>query len=132
MLTCLRIVVNELLVNFVGQNVDVFLGRDFDDRFQFLARVNRAGRIARAVQDQHFRPRRHRVFKIFRAHFPAVALDRRHDDRLGAGQSHHVGIADPIRRGDDDFVARLAGGEDGVVTGMLRAVADDDLARRDS
>ena len=42
------VVVNQLLVNFVRQNVDVFLGRDFDDRFHFFAGVNRAGRIVRA------------------------------------------------------------------------------------
>ena len=44
-------------------------------------------------------------------------------------QSHHVGITDPIGRRDDHFVARFAGREDGIVTGMLGAVAHDDLAR---
>ena len=62
-----RVVVNQLLVDLVGQNVDVFLRRDLDDRFQFLAAVDGAGRIARAVHDDHLGPRRHRVFEFFGA-----------------------------------------------------------------
>ena len=122
-------VVNQLLVNFVRQNVDVFAAGDFNDGFEFFARINRAGRIARSVHDQHFRPRRHRVFKIFRAHFPIVPFHRRHDHRLGANQPHHVGITDPVRRGNNHFVARLTRSQNGVVTRMLGAVADDHLTR---
>src|SRR5678815_6018605 len=48
---------------------------------------------------------------------------------LSPCQSYHVGITDPIGRRDDHFVARFAGCEDGIVTGMLGAVAHDDLAR---
>ena len=62
-----RVVVNQLLVDLVGENVDVFLRCDLDDRFQFLAAVDRAGRIARAVHDHHLGPRRHRVFKFLGA-----------------------------------------------------------------
>ncbi len=124
----LRIVVNEFLVNFVRQNVNVFLGRNIDNRLQFLPRVNRAGRIAWAVQDQHLRARRHRVFKIFRAHFPGVALHRGHDHRVRARQFHHVGITDPIRRRDDDFVPRLTHCQHGVVTCVLRPVAHHHLS----
>ena len=118
-----HVVVNKLLVNLVGQNVDVFLGRNIDNRLQLFARVNRSGRIARAVQDQHFRARCHRVFKIFRAHFPGVALSRRDDHGLGADETHHVRIAHPIRRGDDDFIAGLTCRENCVVAGMFRAIA---------
>ena len=60
----LCIVINELLVNFVGQNVNVLLSGNINNRLQLLASVNRAGRISWAVQDQHLCARRHRVFKI--------------------------------------------------------------------
>ena len=44
----LRVVVNELLVNLVAEDEDFLLDGDVGDGFQFLARVHRAGRIARA------------------------------------------------------------------------------------
>ena len=53
----------------------------------------------------------------------------RDDHRRGVGELDHFGIAQPVRRGNDDFVARLASGEDDVVTGMFRAAVDDDLRR---
>ncbi len=123
----LGVVVNELFVNFVRQNVNVLAAGDFDNRLQFFAGVNRPGWIARAIHDQHFRPRRHRILEIFRTHLPIVTLHRRHDHRFGANQSHHVGITNPVGRGNNHFVARLAGGENCVVTGMLGAVAHDHL-----
>ena len=49
--------------------------------------------------------------------------------RLGAGELDHFRIAQPIRRGNDDFVARLARGENDVVAGMFAAARDDDLRR---
>ena len=124
----LRVIVNELLVNLVRQNVDVFFQGNIDNRLKLLARVNRPGRIARSVQDQHLRARCHRVFKIFRAHFPRVGFARRHDHWFGSDQSDHVRITHPIWRWNDDFIAGLAGRENGVVTGVLGAVAHDDLA----
>ena len=78
------VVVNELLVNLVGQNINVFFRGDADDRLQFLARINRARWVAWAVHDQHLGARRHRIFEIFRAHFPGIALAGRHDYGLGA------------------------------------------------
>ena len=77
------VVVNEFLVNLVGQNVNVFFGGDIDDRLQFFARVNRTCRVVRAVHDQHLRAGGHCIFEIFRAHFPGVALAGGHDHRLG-------------------------------------------------
>ena len=112
------VVVNELLVNFVRQNVDVFLGRDIDDRLQFLARVNRAASDFRAEFRISIFVRGVIAFSKSSARiFQRVALARRHDHRLGAGQSHHIGITDPVRRRNDDFIAGLTGCEDCVVTG---------------
>src|SRR3954468_14743379 len=44
-----RVVIDELLVNLVGENVDVFLRSDLNDACEFLTSVNRAGRIAGTV-----------------------------------------------------------------------------------
>ena len=125
----LGIVVNEFLVNFVGQNVNVLAAGDLDNCLQFFAGVNRPGWIARSVHDQHLRSRRHRVFKIFRTHFPIIPFHRRHDHRFGADQAHHVGITDPVGRGNDHFIAGLTRGQNRVVTGVLGSVADHHLTR---
>ena len=78
-------VINELLVNLVGQNINVLFSGDIDNRLHFLARINGTGRIAWTVQDQHLCARRHRVFKIRRAKFPGIALTSWHDHRVAAG-----------------------------------------------
>ena len=49
-----------------------------------------------------------------------ATLQRRlDDDRRAARNRHHVGIADPIGRGDDDFVANVAGGQKRVEQDLL-------------
>ena len=58
--------------------------------------------------------------------FCSLGLD---EDRISAGEAHHLRIAQPVGAGNDHFVARLAGGEDGVEAGLLGAVGNDDLAR---
>ena len=122
-----EVVVNEFLVNLVGQNVNVFLGRDLNDCLQFFTCINGASRIARAVHDQHLGARCHCIFEVFGPHLPGVALAGGHNHGFGTGQPDHVRVTDPVWRGDDDFVARLACCEDRVVARMLRTVAYDDL-----
>ena len=77
------VVIDEFLVNLIGQNINVLFSGDVDNCLQFFARINRAGGVARAVHDQHLGARGHRIFKVFRAHFPGVALAGRHDHRFG-------------------------------------------------
>ena len=50
-------------------------------------------------------------------------------DRLAAGEHGHVGIAHPVGRRDDHFVAGIERRDEGVVEDLLAAGADDDLAR---
>ena len=124
----LYVVIDQLLVDLIRQDVDVLFGRYFHDLFHLFARVNRSRGIARAVHDQHLGARRHGIFEIVCAHLPAIPFHGRNDHRIGSGQSDHVGVADPIRRGNQHFVARLTSGQDGIVTGVLGAIADHDLA----
>jgi hypothetical protein len=49
--------------------------------------------------------------------------------RLAAGQVDHVRVADPVGRGDDDLVARVQGGDEGVVDDRLAARRDVHLGR---
>ena len=123
------IIIDELLVDLVGKDENVLGECDFDQRLEFFAGVDRSGRVARAIDDDHLGARGHRVLEFLGGHFVGIRRLGLDDDRLGADEADHVGIAQPVRRGDDDFVAGFAAGEDRVVAGLLGAVADDDLAR---
>ena len=81
----LGVIVNEFLVNFVRQNVNVFLSGDIDDGLQLFTRIDGASWVTRAIHDQHLGARGHCIFKIFSAHFPRVAFAGGHDHRFGAG-----------------------------------------------
>ena len=49
------------------------------------------------------------------------------EDRRAAAQADDLGIGHPVWRGDDHLVARVQGGEQGVVDHLLAAGADDGL-----
>ena len=46
------------------------------------------------------------------------------DDRCRGGELHHFGIAQPIWRRNNHFIAFFAGGEDDVVAGMFAAARE--------
>ena len=103
------------------------LDQHVGERLQFGARVGRAGRVRRRVEQHPFGLRRDRGFELRRRHLEAGrhrGLDRH---RLAAGEQHHVGIAHPIRRRDHHLVARVERAHEGVVQHLLAAGADRDL-----
>ena len=52
-----------------------------------------------------------------------------HNDRIAPHQAHLIGIARPIRRGNDGFVSVFDQRDDGVKNGLLGAAGDNDLRR---
>src|SRR5947209_6732877 len=52
---------------------------------------------------------------------------RLHGDSRAAADRHHFGIAHPIRRDADDFIAGVQRGEEGIEQNLLAAGADNDL-----
>ena len=96
---------------------------------QLVARIGRAGRVRRRVEDDPLGPRRDRAFEVFRLELEAVLEFRRHDDRLAPVDRDHLRIAHPIGRGDDDLVALVHRDEEGVVEDLLAAGADDRVGR---
>ena len=65
--------------------------------------------------------------KLRRRELEVVFFPRLDDHRLRAGQLDQFGIADPIGRRDDHFVARIAERREHIVQRMLGAVGNDDL-----
>ena len=76
-------------------------------RFQVFQCVDRAGRIARAVDYQHFCFRRDRRFQLRCGQLETLRDVGFHDDRCAFRDDHDVGVGDPVRRGDDDLIARV-------------------------
>ena len=120
-------IIDELLVDFVGEDEDVFVERDIGQAGQFVLGVDGAGRIAGRVDDDHLGLRRHGVAEFVGRDLVVVLRLGRDDDRLRADELGHLGIAEPVGRGDDDFIARIERGEHGVEAGVLGAAGDDDL-----
>ena len=119
-----------MLIHVVGQHPDLrMLHQHIGQRLELLARIAGAGGIGRLVEDQPFGLGRDRLFQRFRRQAEAV-LQRAFDDhRLAAAQQHDVGIADPIGRGHDHFVAGIQGRQQRVVDDGLAARRDEGLRR---
>ena len=87
----------------------------------------RAGRIARRVDDDAARARRDRVENRLRANREAVLGVRAHEDRRRVGQLDLLGNRRPVRRVRDHLVARAEQRQRRVVERLLAAGGDDDL-----
>ena len=122
----LEVVVDEMLVHIVGHHMDMrVLRQHIGERLQFGTRIGGAGRVRRRVEDEPFRLRRDRALELPRGVILkplACVVDDL--DRLAAGEQHHVGIAHPVRRRDDDLVARIERRDEGIVQHLLAAGAD--------
>ena len=97
-------------------------------RLQFGTRIGGARRVRRRVQQYPFRLRRDGALELLRRHLEAARHAGDDLDRLAAGEQHHVGIAHPVRRRDDDLIARIERRDEGIVQHLLAAGADRDLA----
>ena len=90
------------------------------------APVGLLGRIG----DDHFGFRGHDLFDFRGAQHEGIVFTRFGEDRDAAGIFHHVRIADPVGRADDDFVAGIDERADGVEDGVLAADVDYTFGRR--
>ena len=119
-----------MLVHVVGQHPDMRMAHQHvGQRLHLVARIGGARRVRGRVQHQPFGARRDRALEILRLQLERLFQRRRHEHRLAAVDQHHLGIADPIGRGDDHLVALVQGGEEGVVEDLLAAGADDRVGR---
>ena len=126
----LDFIINELFVDFVGEDQDVLAQGNFTKGFEFLPGVNGTGGVGRAVHDEHLGGRGHGVLEFIGGHLPTVFLLGVDDHGDGSGKADHVRVAGPVRGRDDHFVARAAGGKDGVVTGVFGPAVDADEVGR--
>ena len=114
-----RAVIKQVLVNLVAHDEHVLLNADVPERLDFLGRINAAGGVAGRIENEQPRARRDGRPQLRRRDLEFGLVGGLDNDRLGARELHHLRITQPIRRGNDNFVARLAGGENDVKAGML-------------
>ena len=121
--------VGEMRVALVGHQPDfVFLAKG-ENLLEFIRRndTRRDGLLGELTND-HARSRSDGFFDGGGFYAEAFFGAGLHNNRLAAGVFHDVGIADPVGRGDDDFVAGFESGRlTAIEDGMLAADVDDAL-----
>ena len=92
------------------------------------AGVAGAGRVRRRVEDQPLGARcDRRVERLGRDLEAVLPVAPSTTTGVPPASAHHVGIADPVGRGDDHLVAGVQRGEERVEQHLLAAGGDDDL-----
>ncbi len=120
----------DVFVHVVGGDDDVrVLAQHLAQRLQVFQRVHRAGRIARAVDDDHPGLGRDRRFQLRRRQLESLRDVGLHDHRLALGDDHDIGIGHPVRCGDDHLIAGIDGGQHQVEEALLAAAGHQDLLR---
>ena len=119
-----------MLVHIVGHHVHVrMLHQHVGERLELGARIGSATRVGRRVEQNPLGLRRDRTLELLRRHLEAARHAGDDFHRLAAGEQHHFGIAHPIRRRDDHFIAGVQRRHERVVQHLLAAGANGDLAR---
>ena len=125
-------VIDEVLVDLVGHDPHVGLHADGHEGFELGAGIDGAGRVGRAVDDDHARLRGERGGQLGRGDLETGDVLGVDDDGRSAGELNHLRVAHPIRGRNDDFVAGADRGEDGEVAGHLATRGDDDVGVGDA
>ena len=122
-------VVGQVLVDLVGDHPQALGRGPLADLRDLLRRVDGAGRVGRGDEEQDLGAVREGRFQLL--HGDQVALLRAGEDlhRHAAGQPDGLRVGGPERGGDNDLVARIQQGGEGVVDGLLAAVGHQHLGR---
>ena len=119
-----------MLVHVVGQHPHMRVTHQHvGQRLEFVARIGRAGRVRRRVQDHPLGARRDRALEVLGLELEAILEPGRHDDRIAPVDRDHLGIAHPIGRGNDHLVALVHRDQEGVVEDLLAPSRDDGVRR---
>jgi hypothetical protein len=82
---------------------------------------------ARRIEDDPLGFRRDHLVEVRRLNLELLLQSGVHERGRAAAQSHHFGVADPVRRGDHHLVAGVQRRHQGIEDDVLAARADDGL-----
>src|SRR5271169_5409802 len=118
-----------MAVAFVGQKINAEFGSQVIDLLELLAIEHRATRIRRGVDEDHLGAGRQMRLNHRSRQGEAVLLVGFDEYALAPGVIYYILICDPIRHGNDDFVARVDQRLRQIEDDVFAAHADDALRR---
>ena len=123
-------VVGQVLVDLVGDHPQALGRGPLADLLDLLRRVHGAGGVGRGDEEQDLGALREGRLQL--VHGDQVALLRAGENlhRHAAGQPDGLRVGGPERGRNNDLVARIQQGGEGVVDGLLAAVGHQHLGRR--
>ena len=92
-------------IAFVRQHPDIFRAAHFVNFLEFIVGYNGAARIARRIDDQHFRPGSDGASDHVGAEAKPVGRIGHHRHRRCAREENDIRIGDPVGCGNQNFVA---------------------------
>ena len=123
----LDVVIHEVAVDLVRDDIDIVPAAHLRDGLELRAGVDHAGRVAGRVEHEHLGLIRDGGVQLGGGDLEIRLLLRRNDHGHRARLLDHLGIADPVGRGDDDLVPGVAQRHQGNVNRVLGARSDHDL-----
>ena len=103
------------------------LGEHVGQRGDLVLRVDHAGRVRRIVEQEHFRFARQRLVELLGLELVVLLGRARQQGRLRADDVGDVDVGGPVRRRENDLVARIEQRFGEVVQRVLGADADDEV-----
>jgi hypothetical protein len=90
-------VIDKLFVHLIGDDVKVVSNGKGGNYLQLISGINLTGWIARAVQNERFRPGRKVLFQFRPFKFIVVFLFCIYNYRSSPVEFYKLGVADPVR-----------------------------------
>ena len=119
-----------MLVDFIGDDDNLgMLAEHVGKTSQFFEAIHRTCGVGGAAKDDSFGARSDGSGQLLGGDFEILLDGGFHKHRFTVCQTHHVGIAHPVRRRNDDFIARIHHREEHVAHRLLGTIAHHDLRR---
>ena len=121
------IIINEFFVNFVGEDVDLFVQGNLGECGELIFRIDGACGVSGGVENDQFGHRAHVLAEKFGSQLVAIFGFCRNEDRFPASDANHFRVAEPIGSGNENFISGIHRGKDGVEAGVFGSAGHDDL-----
>ena len=123
----LRIVIEQVFVDLVGDDPHAVFVCPLANRLHLCRCVDRTGWVRRRAEQQHLRLRSARCFELFNRDEVILRFIGDDFDRITTGEADALRICRPVRRRQQDVVARINDAGECLVHRLLATVRDEHL-----